>query len=62
MSIISRLRWIRVCFTLIFTGLLMLIAANINALVDKRLGIERPIIPKEVDPDDEIMKKGVKNA
>ena len=40
----------------------MLIAANINALVDKRLGIERPIIPKEVDPDDEIIKKGDNNA
>jgi len=62
MSIISRLRWIRVCFTLTFTVLLMLIAANITALVDKRLGIERPIIPKEVDPDDEIMKKGDNNA
>jgi len=62
MSIISRLRWIRACFTLIFTGLLMLIAVNINALVDKRLGIERPIIPKEVDPDDEIIKKGDNNA
>jgi len=57
MSIISRLRWIRACFTLTFTGLLMLIAAHINALVDKRMGVERPIIPKEVDPDDEIMKK-----
>jgi len=62
MSIISRLRWIRVCFTLTFTVLLMLIAVNINALVDKRLGIERPIIPKEVDPDDEIIKKGDNNA
>ena len=62
MSIISRLRWISFCFTLTFTVLLMLIAANITALVDKRLGIERPIIPKEVDPDDEIMKKGDKNA
>ena len=62
MSIISRLRWIRFCFTLTFTGLLMLIAAHINALVDKRLGIERPIIPKEVDPDDEIIKKGDNNA
>ena len=62
MSIISRLRWIRVCFTLIFTGLLMLIAAHINALVDKRMCVEWPISPKEVDPDDEIIKKGDNNA
>ena len=62
MSIISRLRWIKACLTIISTLLLVAIAANIYTLVDKMLGIERPVSPVEVDPDDEIIKKESKNA
>lgn len=62
MSIIGRLRWIKACLTIISSLLLVALAANIYVLVDKMLGIEPPVSPVEVDPDDEIIKKDSNNA